>query len=294
MKTDLILALYFLLIAIIALLLTPTYLPAVFELEKIIRNRTSGNCLSKLYSMPQKSENLPPNGADIDDECQHIPLNCPRTITSENKTLSVVITCLKWTFDYDFWIRVTAHPEGNPNIPKQIDISKQNPLLVSLSEALTITQIFLNPARIPINFIFLENYKTAYFDDITPTMANTHLAYPNPAIDKFSGTDSDEDSESFIQLIERKINFALRDGPADAGELVNYTFRKKPLFSSLLRVPFAEWSESNITNATTWEMVRTIFITRFSCPFLMLDRYVHFRHLGIWMFFYACLWKSVK
>ena len=26
--------------------------------------------------MPQKSENLPPNWDDIDDECQHIPLNC--------------------------------------------------------------------------------------------------------------------------------------------------------------------------------------------------------------------------
>ena len=91
-------------------------------------------------------------------------------------------------------------------------------------------------------------------------MANTHLAYPDLAIDKFSGTDPDQDAESFIQLIERKINFALGDAPADAGELVNYTFRKKALFSSLLRGPAAEWYESNITNATTWED----FITRFS------------------------------
>ena len=50
-------------------------------------------------------------------------------------------------------------------------------------------------------------------------MANTHLAYPDLAIDKFSGTDPDQDAESFIQLIERKINFALGDAPADAGEL---------------------------------------------------------------------------
>ena len=61
-------------------------------------------------------------------------------------------------------------------------------------------------------------------------MANTHLAYPDLAIDKFSGTDRDQDAESFIQIIERKINFALGDAPADAGELVNYTFRKKALF----------------------------------------------------------------
>ena len=31
---------------------------------------------------------------------------------------------------------MTAHPEGNPNISKQIDYNKHNPLLESLSEAL--------------------------------------------------------------------------------------------------------------------------------------------------------------
>ena len=95
-------------------------------------------------------------------------------------------------------------------------------------------------------------------------MANAHLAYPDLAIDKFSGTDPDQDAESFIQLIERKINFALGDAPGDAAELANYTFRKKALFSSLLRGPAAQWYESNITNATTWDDVRTNFITRFS------------------------------
>ena len=95
-------------------------------------------------------------------------------------------------------------------------------------------------------------------------MVNTHLAYPDLAIDKFSGTDPDQDAESFIQLFERKINFALGDAPADASELVNYTFRKKALFSPSLQGPAAEWYESNITNATTWENVRTNFITRLS------------------------------
>ena len=96
------------------------------------------------------------------------------------------------------------------------------------------------------------------------TMAAAHLAFPDLAVDKFSGTDPDQDAESFIQLIERKINFALGDAPGDAGELANYFFRKKALFSSLLRGPAAEWYENNITNATTWENVRTNFITRFS------------------------------
>ena len=95
-------------------------------------------------------------------------------------------------------------------------------------------------------------------------MANTHLAYPDLAIDNFSGTDPDQVDESFIQLIERKINFAIGDAPADAAELINYTFRKKAPVSFLLRGPAVEWYESNITNATNGENVRTNFITRFS------------------------------
>ena len=77
-------------------------------------------------------------------------------------------------------------------------------------------------------------------------MANNHLAYPDLALDKFSGTDPDQDAESFVQLIERKINFALGD------DLVSYTVRKEALFSSLLQGPAAEWYENKIENATTW------------------------------------------
>ena len=33
-------------------------------------------------------------------------------------------------------------------------------------------------------------------------MANSHLAYPDLALDKFSGTDPDQDAEAFIRLIE--------------------------------------------------------------------------------------------
>ena len=86
--------------------------------------------------MPQKSKNLPPSWDHIDVECQHIALNCMCTTTSENETLTVVITCLKWTFNYDFWIRVTAHPEGNPYISKQTDNNKHNPLFEPLSKDL--------------------------------------------------------------------------------------------------------------------------------------------------------------
>ena len=64
-------------------------------------------------------------------------------------------------------------------------------------------------------------------------------------------------------MIERKINFALGDAPANPDALANYNFRKKALFSSLLRGPAAEWYGSTIEAATPWEDIRTNIITRF-------------------------------
>ena len=95
-------------------------------------------------------------------------------------------------------------------------------------------------------------------------MANTHLAYPDLAINKFSGTDPDQDAELFIQLIERKINFALGDRACRCWSTGKLHFQEKALFPSLLRGPATEWYESNITKATTWENVRTNFVSRFS------------------------------
>ena len=91
-------------------------------------------------------------------------------------------------------------------------------------------------------------------------MAATQLVSPDIAIDKFSGADPNQDAESFIQLIERKIHSAPRDAPGDAGELASYTFRKKALSSSLLGAPAAEWYVNKFTNATKWESVRTDFM----------------------------------
>ena len=201
--------------------------------------------------MPNKFENLPPIWDDIEDDCQHFPLNCP-WLTSEVETRTLVITCLKWTFNYDFWIRVIAHPEGKPNLSRQIDIKKHNPLLESLSEALDEYEEFPEPHLSSCQHHILgELLESLSLKNIIPTLANTHLAYLDVAIDKFSGTHPNQHGESFIQLIERKINFALGVAPGDAGELANCTFRKKALFSSLLRGPNAERYESNITNATT-------------------------------------------
>ena len=96
-------------------------------------------------------------------------------------------------------------------------------------------------------------------------MAQPHLVCPDLELDIFSGTDSDEDAEAFIRLIECKINFALgtETDEADA-QYVVYLFRKKALFSSLLKGTAAEWYGSTIQEAMTWNEVRTQFITRFS------------------------------
>ena len=86
--------------------------------------------------MPQNFENLPPNWDANGEECQHIPLTRPWTITCKDGTLVFFITSLEWTFNCGFWIRVTAHPEENPTNFEQINIDKHHPLLESLSEAL--------------------------------------------------------------------------------------------------------------------------------------------------------------
>ena len=79
-----------------------------------------------------------------ENECKHVRLNCPRIITSTDESLMVIITCLMWTFNYDFWIRVAVHPDGNSKKSKQIDFDDHHPLLISLSDALSLNEVFLN------------------------------------------------------------------------------------------------------------------------------------------------------
>ena len=95
-------------------------------------------------------------------------------------------------------------------------------------------------------------------------MANAHLGYPDLALDKFSGTDPDQDAQAFIRLILRKINCALGTEPDEAdAEHAIYLFRKKASFS-LLRGPAAEWYGSTVQDPMAWNDVRTLFKTRFS------------------------------
>ena len=86
--------------------------------------------------MPKNFKNLQPNWDDIKEDCEHISLACPWTISCKDGTLEFIITSWEWTFNHDFWIRVTAPSEGNPNISQQINIDKHHFLFESLSEAL--------------------------------------------------------------------------------------------------------------------------------------------------------------
>ena len=138
MRQDVLLSLYFLLLATLVLLLAPNYLLADIKLVQIIREAT-------IYKwMPQKLDNSPLDKLP-ENECKQVPLNCPWIIASKDETLTVIITCLKWTFNYGLWIRVTVHPEGNSDLSKQIDLNDYHPLLKSLSEALNLYEIFPEP-----------------------------------------------------------------------------------------------------------------------------------------------------
>ena len=96
--------------------------------------------------MPKRSESSKTQFDDLpEEECKHIPLNCIWPIYSQHTNQTVIITCLKWTFSFEFCVRVTAYPLGSPNISKQIDLYDHHPLLRSLTDALHLYEVFPEP-----------------------------------------------------------------------------------------------------------------------------------------------------
>ena len=73
-------------------------------------------------------------GDDGFDKTQHF--KSPGTITTNSEILTVNVIYPKWTFNYDFWIRVVFHPLGNPKASQLLDIVELHPLLKSLATAL--------------------------------------------------------------------------------------------------------------------------------------------------------------
>ena len=80
-----------------------------------------------------------------EDEGKHIPLNCPWTIASKGDSLTIIITCLKRTYDYDFSVQVKAHPQATPNVSKHLELNDCHPLLRSLTHALNLYELFPEP-----------------------------------------------------------------------------------------------------------------------------------------------------
>ena len=95
-------------------------------------------------------------------------------------------------------------------------------------------------------------------------MAENTVSFPDLALDKFSGNDPDQDAKSFLLRVENKINFSLGSRPTNVAERARYLFRKKTLFSLLLRGPATEWYADSINDAASWDQIRTAFIDRFS------------------------------
>ena len=96
--------------------------------------------------MPQKLESSITQLDELpEDECKHLPLNCLWPVTSQDTNLTVIITCVKRTFNYEFCVRVTAYPLGTANLSKQIDLDDHHPLLRSLTDALNLYEAVPEP-----------------------------------------------------------------------------------------------------------------------------------------------------
>ena len=96
--------------------------------------------------MPQKFESSITHLDELlEEECNHIPVKCLWTTTSEVTNLTVILTCLKWTVNNEFCVRVTDYPLGAPNFSKQIDLDDHNPLPRSLTDALSLYEAFPEP-----------------------------------------------------------------------------------------------------------------------------------------------------
>ena len=95
-------------------------------------------------------------------------------------------------------------------------------------------------------------------------MANT-VAYPDLALEKFIGIDSNEDPTAFIRLLEKKISFPLGSRHATNENNIQTVSddRRKALFGSVLRGPAAEWFDS-FDAALTWDEIKTQLIARFT------------------------------
>ena len=87
--------------------------------------------------MPYPATQNPTVWNSIDDDgFDQVYFNCPWTITTNNESITVKITYLKWTFRYDYWIRVKNQPQENSDASQLFDKTELPSLFKSLATAL--------------------------------------------------------------------------------------------------------------------------------------------------------------
>ena len=90
------------------------------------------------------------------------------------------------------------------------------------------------------------------------------IAYPDLALEKFTGLDSSEDALTFLNLTERKIGLCLGIRHAtDATQQALYDQRRRDLFGSILRGPEQDWYDG-LAVGKTWDDIKTEFLNRFT------------------------------
>ena len=94
-------------------------------------------------------------------------------------------------------------------------------------------------------------------------MANV-VAYPDLALQNFTGLDPNDDSRDFLDIVEKKITFSLGTRPADAGDNQDtYDNRQRALFGSIFGGPAAQWYQGLAAHLPSNE-IRDQFIDRFT------------------------------
>ena len=85
-------------------------------------------------------------------------------------------------------------------------------------------------------------------------------AYPELALEKFIGIDSNENPTASIRLLGKKFSFSVGSRPAIIEKNFQsvYEGRRKALFGSVLRGQAAEWLDS-LEAVSTWDEIKTHF-----------------------------------
>ena len=90
-------------------------------------------------------------------------------------------------------------------------------------------------------------------------MANV-VAYPDLALEKFTGLEPNEDARHFLGIVEKKIAFSLGARPADASDEQDaYDNRRGALFGLILRGPAAQGYQG-LSAHLPWNEIRDQFI----------------------------------